>query len=334
MATSASGPPADTLSVARPAAERLSEAFRVRDSEAKRHSVPIKRNQRLYLELPVRVYAASSGDGLEPLLELTRSLIVYPSGGVLALGASVELGQELLLVNPQNNLKAACRVAGFEASKDGSQPTVRLEFTQRLPKFWGVGFPPEKTDPAERKLPRLPRRARRVESSQPIQVCQAEEAASDVKDVCITQNISRDGLYFTSGQSSYSEGMRVTITFLNRSELFAAEAGYAAQIVRIEGIADGRVGVAVRLLGNKVKPSSAPIAAGSGAAIASAENANVAAGASSLAKLRMSAAKHVNGFVRWGASLAELCKKPDSSRSCPAAKTPDVPLEKPENASS
>jgi hypothetical protein len=333
MARSASGPPADTLSVARPAAASLPEAFRVRDSQAKRTSVPIKRNQRLYLELPVRVYGASDGDGLEPLLQVTRSLIVYPSGGVLALGASVELGQELLLVNPQNNLKAACGVAGFEASKDGSQPSVRLEFTQRTPKFWGVGFPPEKTDPAERKLPRLPRRARRVESSQPIQVCQAEEAASGVKDVCITQNISRDGLYFTSGQLNYSEGMRVTITFLNRSELFAAEAGYAGQIVRVEGIADGRVGVAVRLLGNRVKPSAAPVPTGSGTANASAENDNTAAAASGLAKLRESAAKQVNGFVRWGTSLAQLCKK-DASKPASAAKSPDIALEQPETVSS
>ncbi|PYU20132.1 MAG: hypothetical protein DMG32_22905 [Acidobacteria bacterium] len=247
---------ADTLTVERPPAKARSASPRLIDSESKhRNGVPMKRNQRLRLELPVFVYSRSTDQEPEPLHEMARSLVVYARGGVLVLGATVKLGQELLLVNPRSEVQAACRVAGFEPCP----PMVRLEFTQPVPGFWGVAFPPEDGDPAERKLPRVPRRFRRVESSLPIQVRQAAESAREVRDVCITQNISRDGLYFKSGLLSYREGMRLTISFLRHSDLFAPNASYTGQIVRVDQIEDGRVGVAVRLVGTNVKPPATPI---------------------------------------------------------------------------
>src|SRR5436853_7212861 len=122
---------------------------------------------------------------------------------------------------------------------------VRLEFTQPVPGFWGVAFPPEDGDPAERKLPRVPRRSRRVESSLPIQVRQAAEAASEARDLCITQNLSRDGLYFRIGLLTYREGMRLAISFLRRCGLFAPNSKYIGQIVRWAQIHDGLLGVPV-----------------------------------------------------------------------------------------
>ena len=234
---------ADALAVERPAAEASSTPPDLSDTEPKhRRGVPIKRNQRLRLELPVFVYSRSTDQ--EPLYEMARSVVVYARGGVLVLGATVKLGQELLLVNPRSEVQAACRIAGFEPCP----PMVRLEFTQPVPGFWGVAFPPDDGHPAERKLPRVPRRFRRVECSLPIQVRQAAESASEVRDVCITQNISRDGLYFKSGLLSYREDMRLTISFLRDSDFFATSASYVGQIVRVDKIEGGRVGVAVRLV--------------------------------------------------------------------------------------
>lgn len=240
MARSGSDCLADTLVVEEAPARAYSERARLVEH---RNGVPINRNQRLRLELPVFVYSRSTD--LEPLHEMARSLVVYARGGVLILGATVRLGQELLLVNPRSEAQAACRIAGFEPCP----PMVRLEFTQPVPGFWGVAFPPEERHRAERKLPRVPRRFRRVECSLPVQVRQAAESASEVRDVCITQNISRDGLYFKSGFLSYREGMRVTISFLRHSGLFGANANYTGQIVRVDQIEDGLVGVAVRLVG-------------------------------------------------------------------------------------
>ena len=245
MATSASEFLADTLPVERPPAKAGSDSPRLINSERKhRNGVPMKGNQRLRLELPVFVYSRSTDQEPEPLHEMARSLVVYARGGVLLLGATVKLGQELLLVNPRSEVQAVCRVAGFEPCP----PMVRLEFTEPVPGFWGVAFPPEDGDPAERKLPRVPRRSRRVESSLPIQVRQAAESASEAGDVCITQNISRGGLYFRSGLLTYREGMRLTISFLRHSGLFALNSKHMGQIVRVDQIEDGLVGVAVRLV--------------------------------------------------------------------------------------
>lgn len=239
MAKSGSECLADTLVIEKAQAKADSESPRLVEH---RGGIPINRNQRLRLELPVFVYSRSNQ---EPVHEMARSLVVYARGGVLVLGATVRSGQELLLVNPRSEVQAVCRIAGFEPCP----PVVRLEFTQPVPGFWGVAFPPEDGHRAERKLPRVPRRFRRVECSLPIQVRLAAESASEVKDVCITQNISRDGLYFKSGLLSYREGMRLTISFLRYSGLFGPNANYTGQIVRVDQIEDGLVGVAVRLAG-------------------------------------------------------------------------------------
>ena len=240
MAKSGSEGLADTPSIEKAPARADPESPRLVEH---RNGVPIKKSQRLRLELPVFVYSRSTDQ--EPLHEMARSLVVYANGGVLVLGVTVKLGQELLLVNPRSEVQVACRIAGFEPCP----PVVRLEFTRPVPGFWGVAFPSEDGHPAERKLPRVPRRFRRVECSLPIQVRQTAESAGEVRDVCITQNISRDGLYFKSGLLSYREGMRLTISFLSHLGLFGPHANYTGQIVRVDQIDKGLVGVAVRLVG-------------------------------------------------------------------------------------
>jgi len=114
-------------------------------------------------------------------------------------------------------------------------------------------FPPEHANPAERKLPRLPRRNRRVEAASPIEVRQTEDPANEITDMCVTDNISREGLYFKSDHLSYRQGMRLTVSFLRHSDFFAPNASYAGQVLRVDRIEDDRLGVAVKLVSNKVK---------------------------------------------------------------------------------
>src|SRR6267143_1198081 len=160
------------------------------------HGKPTARNQRSHLELPVIVCGQSLNE--EPLHEAARTLVVHPNGALIALDATVELGQELVLVNPKTKAEAACRVIGFESSKNGCKFSVDVEFSHSTAKFWGVLFPPENLDPAERKLPRSHRQHLRVECSEPVRIRPADDSTSDT-DVCCTQNISSDGLYFTAG---------------------------------------------------------------------------------------------------------------------------------------
>lgn len=234
--------------------ERPSRAYskpprRVDTARHHRNGVPLDKSQRLHLEVPVRVYNLSSNKEPKPLLEAARALVLYAHGALLDMDAPVEPGQELLLVNPKNEVKAACRVAGFEPKKNGCKSVVRVEFTQAASRFWGVVFPSEDWDPIQRKQPRAVRRSSRIKCSQPVRVRPAEESASDFSDVCSTQNISPDSVYFHSGHLGYHQGMRLTITFLSDVDFFAPHTNYTGEIVRVDRGQDGPVGVAVKLFG-------------------------------------------------------------------------------------
>lgn len=212
-----------------------------------RNGVPISRSQRAQLSLPVLVYGRSPSKA--PLFQLARTLVVHARGALVALDTPVERGQELILMNPKIGVETACRVTAFELRKNACKPAVEVEFTRPAPGFWGIVFPPEDWDPTERKLPRAPRRFRRVKCCQPVRVRPTEESGNHFDDVCVADNISLGSLYFNSGHHGYSKGMRLKITFLDRSDFFAPHATYAGQIVRLDQRKDGRVGVAVKLLG-------------------------------------------------------------------------------------
>ena len=210
------------------------------------HGKPMARNQRSHLELPVIV----SGHSLNemPLHEAAHTLVVYPHGALIVLDTTVELGQELVLVNPKTKAEAACRVSGFESSKGGSKSRVEVKFTHPTEKFWGVLFPPENLDPAERKLPRSHRQQLRVECSEPVRIRPMDASTDHPEDMCRTQNISRDGLYFTSGHLGYREGMRLLVSFLQHSDLPASDTDHIGQVVRLDHGKHGCIGVAVKLL--------------------------------------------------------------------------------------
>jgi hypothetical protein len=94
------------------------------------HGKPTARNQRSHLELPVIVCGHSPNK--EPLHEEARTLVVYPHGALIALDATVELGQELVLVNTRTNAEAACRVTGIESGKSACKFSVEVEFTHSV----------------------------------------------------------------------------------------------------------------------------------------------------------------------------------------------------------
>ncbi len=79
------------------------------------------------------------------------------------------------------------------------------------------------------------------------------------EEVRPTLNAARDGLYFASWRESYYEGMRVFVTFPYSSHPDAIGCEYLGHVVRVDRLADGRLGVAVQLLMTaNLKPSCTP----------------------------------------------------------------------------
>jgi hypothetical protein len=74
------------------------------------------------------------------------------------------------------------------------------------------------------------------------------EEDNTFEDVRSTQNASHDGLYFTTWCRSYRTGMRVLITFPYSPLPALLNVDYIGQVVRVEHLTDGRLGIAVRLL--------------------------------------------------------------------------------------
>jgi len=67
------------------------------------------------------------------------------------------------------------------------------------------------------------------------------------KEVCTTENVSKNGLYFKTSLGHYYAGMNVCVArnFQPTDPIYCEE---AAKVVRVERINDGRWGVAIRFL--------------------------------------------------------------------------------------
>ncbi len=71
---------------------------------------------------------------------------------MVRLAASVEPEEMVVVTNQKTREEVLCRVVSVKAYPN-VKSQVEVEFTQRAPRFWGVNFPPEDWNPAERKRP-------------------------------------------------------------------------------------------------------------------------------------------------------------------------------------
>jgi len=95
--------------------------------------------------LQMRVTVIAEDVERNPRQEEALTLIVNAHGGLLKMKMDVQLGQPMLLVNPQNRLEQSCRVVRV----DDTSPdffSVAFEFNAPNPKFWPVVFPPADWD--------------------------------------------------------------------------------------------------------------------------------------------------------------------------------------------
>lgn len=76
----------------------------------------------------------------EPFRELTRTLSVNAHGGLLALAATVERGQTILVENKNTRKEEECRVIDVRFAPNGKW-AVGIEFTRVATDFWRIHFP-------------------------------------------------------------------------------------------------------------------------------------------------------------------------------------------------
>ncbi len=108
------------------------------------------RTTRVHLAIPVFIYGNKESE--KPFKEITQTVEVNANGCLLELATPVVKKQQVLLTNMKTNEEMACHVVTLGNTVNG-KALVGLRFAQPSPRFWGLGFPPEDWDPAERKRP-------------------------------------------------------------------------------------------------------------------------------------------------------------------------------------
>jgi hypothetical protein len=96
-----------------------------------------RRSSRVFTRIPVR---AAGKDLLgKKFKENSQTIVINAHGGLLYLQAELQVGAELVLINPGTEEEQDCRVVYLgDTSEKGTR--VGVEFLSPSPHFWGVEF--------------------------------------------------------------------------------------------------------------------------------------------------------------------------------------------------
>ena len=91
----------------------------------------------MFTRLPVRA-AGKNSDGRR-FRENSQTIVINAHGGLLYLQETIELGMDIILINPATEEEQECRVVYVgDTSDKGTR--VGVEFLSPSPHFWGVEF--------------------------------------------------------------------------------------------------------------------------------------------------------------------------------------------------
>jgi hypothetical protein len=96
-----------------------------------------RRSSRVFTRIPV----SAKGRNIEgrKFRETSQTIVINAHGGLLYLQEPLELGAELVLVNPATEEEQECRIVYLgDTSDKGTR--VGIEFLSPSPHFWGVEF--------------------------------------------------------------------------------------------------------------------------------------------------------------------------------------------------
>jgi hypothetical protein len=88
----------------------------------------------------------------------------------------------------------------------------------------------------------------RAKLSRMLRVRPSEGDADPFEELPVSTNVSKHGIYFHTHLPNYRVGMRLFVTypFTFVDDLMKSE--YLAEVIRVDHLADGRFGIAIRLL--------------------------------------------------------------------------------------
>lgn len=92
------------------------------------------------------------------------------------------------------------------------------------------------------------RKSRRIRIGQPLKIRPSDPKDAYFEDTNTTKNVSRDGIYFVTKVSTYSEGMRLFVIVPFHSPRETQDREYLGQVVRVDTLPEKSWGVAVQLL--------------------------------------------------------------------------------------
>lgn len=99
-----------------------------------------RRSSRVFTRIPVRA-AGKDADGRK-FKENSQTIVVNAHGGLLYIQKTIDIGSDLVLINPATEEEQECRVVYLgDTSEKGTR--VGVEFLSPSPHFWGVEFAPQ-----------------------------------------------------------------------------------------------------------------------------------------------------------------------------------------------
>jgi hypothetical protein len=97
------------------------------------------------------------------------------------------------------------------------------------------------------------RRTRRVRMKQGLRVRPTSPKDGEFEEIGTTTNVSQDGVYFVTKRDAYHEGMRLYVTVPYHSPFSPQNYEYLGQIARVDDLAGGQRGIAVKFLSSAKK---------------------------------------------------------------------------------
>jgi hypothetical protein len=109
-----------------------------------------RRSSRVSIDMPVEIFGQGSNGKV--FREETHTTVVNAHGAHLILTSGTEIKTSILLINKKTNMEVQCRVVYRKETEKG-KAELGLEFVDPQPRFWGIAFPPEDWNNADRKRP-------------------------------------------------------------------------------------------------------------------------------------------------------------------------------------